>query len=98
MTKAVFTIVHPMQNLDEVEQIGNRLEALMVSVYDIMGDLFENVGPLNAAQQAHMRSEIDRGMLLLMMAREYVASSQKAVEIEYQQLAALGLHTMEMAA
>lgn len=98
MTMPVFTVVHPMKQLDHVEAIGNRIEALLESAYAALGDIFNDIGRADEEAKERMCRDIDRAMLLTKMAQEYLADSQAAIELEYRQLAELGLHRMEKAA
>lgn len=96
--KQVFTIVHPMQQIDDLETINNRIEALIEASYDLFGELHSGSCNLNKEQAIPLLRAADRGMILLGIARDLLAQSQNGLVKEYRQLAELGLANLERAA
>lgn len=92
----ICTIVHPTQHLDVLTTTSNRIDALLASVYCLLGDRFVDIANRDAAAEERLRGDIDRSMLLIKMAQEQVVSVQEGIETEFQQLVALGLHKAEL--
>jgi hypothetical protein len=97
-TKPVFTIVHPMRQIDDLQSINVRVEALINAAYDMLEQLDDGGRQMGGPAGSAFSQSAERGMTLLGLARDLLAQSQHGLSQEYHQLAELGVHKMEKAA